>query len=94
MERKTTLTGAALAALALAAGCAHRHGHSHGQKTAEPAAAAAKGECHGVNECKGQGACGSGDDHNCAGQNTCKGLGWISLTKAECDAKGGSFKGG
>lgn len=93
MDRKTTLTGAALAALALAAGCAHHHGKKDAGKAAD-GAAAVKGECHGVNECKGQGACGSGDDHNCAGQNTCKGLGWLSLTKAECDAKGGTFKGG
>lgn len=90
MERKTTLTGAALAAFALA-GCAHHH---HGAKKDAPAAAsAAKGECHGVNECKGKGACGSGAEHNCAGTNACKGHGWLSLTKAECDAKGGSFKG-
>lgn len=94
MDRKTTLTGAALAALALAAGCAHHH---HGKQDAGKAAdgaAAVKGECHGVNECKGKGACGSGDNHACAGQNTCKGLGWLSLTKGECDAKGGTFKGG
>lgn len=94
MDRKTTLTGAALAALAFAAGCAHHHhGKDAGAKPAG-ATAAVKGECHGVNECKGKGACGSGDNHACAGQNTCKGLGWLSLTKAECDAKGGTFKGG
>lgn len=88
-----TLTGAALAALTLAAGCAHKHGGT----TAAPAPSAAtavKGECHGVNECKGKGACGNGADSACAGQNTCKGLGWLSLTRAECDAKRGTFKGG
>lgn len=91
MDRKTTaLTGAALAALALA-GCAHQHG---AKASAPQAAAGPKGECHGVNACKGKGACGNGADAACAGQNTCKGLGWLSLTKAECDAKGGTFKGG
>lgn len=49
-----------------------------------------KGECHGVNACKGQGACG-GKGHSCAGKNDCKGKGWLKLTKAECDQKGGKF---
>lgn len=91
MERTKTLTGAALAALALA-GCAHNH--SSGGSKAAPAdpSLVAKVECWGVNECKGRGACGSGADSNCAGQNTCKGMGWLSLTKAECDAKGGTIK--
>lgn len=88
MDRKTTLTGAALAAFALA-GCTH---HQHGAKKADAAAAGPKGECHGINECKGKGAC-AGPGYECAGQNECKGKGWLSLTKAECDAKGGSFKG-
>jgi uncharacterized membrane protein len=91
MDHKS-LTGAALAALALAA-CSHHHHHGKASAKDAAPAAAAKGECHGVNECKGKGACGSGENHDCAGQNTCKGLGWISLTKAECDAKGGTFKG-
>jgi len=50
-----------------------------------------KGECHGVNACKGQGACG-GEGHSCAGKNACKGQGWLEMTKADCDAKGGTFK--
>ncbi len=92
MERNAVLTGAALAALTLA-GCAHHH---HGAKTdaAAPAApTAAKGECHGVNACKGQGVC-AGPGYECAGHNACKGQGWLSLTKSDCDAKGGKFKGG
>lgn len=92
MDHKT-LTGAALAALALAA-CSHQHHRGKASaKDAAPAASAVKGECHGVNECKGKGACGGGGNHDCAGQNTCKGLGWISLTQPECAAKGGTFKG-
>ncbi len=92
MDRKTTLTGAALAAFTLA-GCAHQHhGTSKPEAAAPTATTAAKGECHGINECKGKGAC-AGPGYECAGQNECKGHGWLSLTKAECDAKGGKFKG-
>ena len=56
-----------------------------------PVAAGPKGECWGVNACKGQGACG-GAGHECAGQNACKGQGWLSLTKPECDGRNGKFK--
>jgi hypothetical protein len=92
MERTKTLTGAALAALALA-GCAHtKHGGAAAKTAPADPASLAKVECYGVNTCKGTGSCGSGSDSNCAGTNTCKGLGWLSLTKAECDAKGGTVK--
>ncbi len=50
-----------------------------------------KGECHGINSCKGTGAC-NGSTHSCSGKNSCKGQGWLSLTKKECDAKKGTFK--
>lgn len=50
-----------------------------------------KGECHGVNACKGSGACG-GKGHSCAGKNACKGKGWVKKTKKECEAKGGTWK--
>lgn len=85
MDRKTSLAAAALAAAALAAGCSHRHG----KKAGDPVAA--KGECWGVNACKGQGECG-GVGHSCAGKNACKGQGWIALTKADCDGRKGEFK--
>jgi uncharacterized membrane protein len=87
MERNAILTGAALTALALA-GCAHQH---HVAKAAD--AAPVKGECHGVNACKGQGVC-AGPGYECAGNNACKGQGWLSLTKSDCAAKGGTYKGG
>jgi len=89
MDLKLNLTAAALAALALG-GCSSA---PKAEKT--PAAAVdagKKGECHGVNACKGQGACG-GAESECAGTNACKGHGWLSLTKAECDGKSGKFKG-
>ena len=49
---------------------------------------AAKVKCVGGNECKGKGACATGD-HSCAGQNSCKGKGWIMTNEADCTAKGG-----
>lgn len=78
------LLGAAVAALGLATNACQAHKGSMASK-------AAKGECWGVNSCKGQGECG-GVGHSCSGKNACKGQGWLSLTHAECDAKGGKFK--
>jgi hypothetical protein len=48
------------------------------------AAEKGKGHCHGVNTCKGTGACG-GATHGCAGKNACKGKGWVYKTKNECN---------
>jgi hypothetical protein len=102
MTGKVTLAAAALAALGLS-GCAATNGEGGGGtvsmmgRTSAPAPAAStadkKGECWGVNACKGQGACG-GVGHDCAGQNACKGQGWLSLTKDECDGRKGKFKAG
>lgn len=80
MDRKSSLAAAALAAVAMAAGCAHM----------ETSGKVAKIECHGVNACKGQGECG-GPGHSCSGQNSCKGQGWISLTPTDCTGRGGTF---
>jgi uncharacterized membrane protein len=57
---------------------------------AAPASAApAKVHCYGVNGCKGQSDCKSGD-HACKGQNSCKGQGFKSLSAAQCEAQHGS----
>jgi hypothetical protein len=53
--------------------------------------AAEKGECHGINACKGKGECG-GPGYSCAGNNACKGKGWVSMLEADCIAKKGKFK--
>jgi hypothetical protein len=42
----------------------------------------------GINDCKGQAACNTAD-HACAGQNSCKGKGWIMVSKDDCAAKKG-----
>lgn len=47
-------------------------------------AAEAKIKCEGVNACKGQSACASARNA-CKGQNACKGLGFLDLTKKQCD---------
>jgi hypothetical protein len=92
MEKRTVLTGAALASLTLAA-CASPKTAQQKPAMDQGAGAmvAAKGECWGVNACKGQGACGSAGQ-GCAGTNECKGKGWLTLSKPECDAKSGTFK--
>lgn len=61
------------------------------EENTAPASGDKMGECHGVNACKGTGAC-HGADNSCAGTNACKGKGWIKANKTDCDAKGGKFK--
>lgn len=62
-----------------------------GGATMAPTSAQAedKVHCFGINACKGQGACKTASNA-CKGQNACKGKGFVSLTKAECDSKGGT----
>ena len=90
MTSKTnkTLMTAALGGLMLAATLSTA---SAEEGTAAPAAGGKTGECHGINACKGTGAC-HGTDHSCAGKNACKGKGWTKATKADCESKGGTFK--
>lgn len=54
---------------------------------AEPAAKTV--HCLGIHECKGKSACHVKDGHACAGQNDCKGKGWIVVPELECESKGG-----
>ena len=44
---------------------------------------AAEAHCYGVNKCKGTGDCG-GKGHSCAGQNSCKRVGYIDMDKDTC----------
>lgn len=54
-------------------------------------------KCFGANDCSGQAACDVPDGrveegskgHACAGQNACKGKGWVLLAQADCTEKGG-----
>lgn len=45
----------------------------------------AKVKCMGVNSCKGQSACKSGQ-HACKGMNSCKGQGFLEMSKTDCQA--------
>jgi hypothetical protein len=56
---------------------------------AEQGATEAKVHCAGVNACKGTSECASASNA-CKGENSCKGHGWVSKTKAECEAEGGT----
>jgi hypothetical protein len=57
------------------------------------AAAAAKGDpkkhaCAGLNKCKGNGGCKTGDA-GCSGKNTCGGKGGCATVKHDCAGKNG-----
>lgn len=93
------MAGLALGGLLAASGCTKKAAETPAEGTAadtatEPVAAAATGECWGVNECKGKGDCGGPDGSSCAGTNECKGKGWKKMTEADCKEKGGQFKAG
>jgi uncharacterized membrane protein len=59
---------------------------------AAPASAAGADpvHCYGVNSCKGESDCKSGN-HDCKGQNDCKGQGFKAESKAQCKADHGSL---
>ena len=68
-----------------------------GLMTAGPATAAhheSEGDevkCTGVNACGGKGECAAADgSHDCGGKNSCKGKGWVKLSAADCEEKGGT----
>lgn len=46
-------------------------------------------KCLGINECAGESLCEVAGSHDCGGQNSCKGKGWITVPHSDCDAKGG-----
>jgi uncharacterized membrane protein len=82
--RNSTNKGALVAAIA--AGL-----FSAGLPVDSRAADSDKVRCHGINACKGKGAC-NGADHACAGKNSCKGKGWIETTEKQCKEKGGRIE--
>lgn len=86
MKSRSMLLNVAVSGMILAAGALYA-----GQGTQPTQNLNVKGECHGVNSCKGTGACG-GKGNSCAGKNSCKGKGWLELTKKECNDKKGEFK--
>lgn len=84
LDTRTASTGLASAAALFALVAA---------STPAAAAAAAKGDakvvaCYGINSCKGQSDCKSGN-HDCKGMNDCKGQGFKDVTVKACKAAGG-----
>lgn len=71
------------AAALILAGCA-----GNGAKTAD--SGEAKVHCAGLNSCKGTSDCKTAENA-CKGQNACKGHGFTAMSKADCDAKGGTI---
>ena len=61
----------------------------YAQAEGEKTASEAKIHCGGVTSCKGTSDCKTAEN-SCKGQNGCKGEGFKRLTRAECDAKGGT----
>lgn len=82
--KSSILVSAAVAGLVLGSGCSFLNEE-------EDAPEIVGGECHGINSCKGQGAC-AGKDHRCAGLNSCRGQGWLKMTEKECLDKKGTYK--
>lgn len=51
----------------------------------------AKVKCEGVNNCKNTTACKTATNE-CAQQNSCKGRGYLMMSKADCDAAKAKLK--
>ena len=77
------LFGAMVGILAGAQGCAENGGRPPALATA---GGGAKHACKGMNDCKGEGGCETGDA-GCAGKNSCKGKGGCA-TSAKHECKG------
>jgi len=84
MKGKSVLTAAAVASLFMTGLAAHA-------AFADDSASDAKVKCEGVNSCKGHGECKSAAN-SCKGQNGCAGKGFLTMTKAECDAAKAKLK--
>jgi hypothetical protein len=86
MNWKSAVLASAVAGLFIA-------GTAHTILAAGENGSEAKIQCKGVNACKGKGSCKS-ESNSCKGKNACKGEGWVSMTKAECDAAKAQMKKG
>jgi len=73
------LATAAAALFASGASLAEQH---------QKAGTEAKVHCTGVNACKGKSECKTATNA-CSGKNSCAGQGYVSMTGADCETKGG-----
>ncbi len=85
MDSKSLFLAAALSGLALSAQAVE------GAKNSSKEVEVSKGQCLGINSCKGTSACHS-EKNSCAGTNSCKGQGWLKTSEKECKDKKGTFK--
>ena len=78
---RTLIISAAMAGLVTGTmaitGCESEHGDHHG--TAASDSSMSKHDCKGLNSCKGQGGCNTGEN-GCKGKNSCKGKGGCKVT--------------
>ena len=96
-----------MSAFALSAAALFLGGCKKTEPTTEPDAAAApevaaagdeQVKCFGINSCAGESVCAVnkpdlGIEHSCAGENECKGKGWLQVSQSECDTAGGEVLG-
>jgi hypothetical protein len=79
---RTLIISAAMSGLLAGAlvntGC-QSSGDSSGKAASASDSAASKHDCKGMNSCKGQGGCNTGD-MGCKGKNSCKGKGGCKVT--------------
>ena len=88
----------ALSAAALFLGGCKDKGGTEPPEGGDGANADQQVKCFGVNECAGESVCAVnkpqlGIEHSCAGENDCKGKGWIKITRAECEEQNGEVLG-
>ena len=78
------MTGLVAGAATLSSGCKSQNDSAGMSATTTSStgdtAQLAKHDCKGMNSCKGQGGCNTGDN-GCKGKNSCKGKGGCSTTK-------------
>lgn len=82
--KRRAVTGAALSIAAAGA----FYGLYKSVDIAKPQAETGDIACWGINSCKGTSACTTAFNA-CTGQNACKGRGYLEVSPAECEAKGG-----
>jgi hypothetical protein len=87
MFHKGSLVACALAGL-LAGGCEKSEASGKQGGAGTKPATEAMVKCQGVNACAGHGGCKSAQNA-CAGKNGCKGQGFVEMSQADCDSKGG-----
>ena len=99
---KQFMSAFALSAAALFLGaCKDQPPPETPEPTSDPAVTAGGDEqvkCFGINNCSGQSVCAVnkpelGIEHSCAGENDCKGKGWIKVSRSECESQSGEVLG-